>query len=190
MRWFAEADIRLGKDPELLELLAESGCKEVLIGFESPSPGHLDGLELHADWKSRQPIGPRDAVVNIQKHGIMVVGCFVFGLDTQEADIFDAVYDFVRDTHIYDVQLTFLTPFPGTPLYDRLLREGRLLEERAWERCSLFDVNFIPKNMSVDTLIEGFADLAVRVFDDAFTAERRRELRRQIVAFRREKRFS
>ncbi len=188
VRWFAEADIRLGNDPELLELLAESGCKEVLIGFESPSPGHLDGLELRNDWKSKQTLDPRDAVTAIQQHGIMVVGCFVFGLDSQEPDIFDAVFEFVRDTHIYDVQLTLLTPFPGTPLYERLKREGRLLKENAWERCTLFDINFVPKNMNVETLLEGFAGLAVRVFDDDFTVARRRELRRQVVTFRRETR--
>lgn len=190
VRWFAEADIRLGNDPELLELIAESGCKEVLIGFESPSQAHLDGLELKADWKSRQTLDPREAVTNIQQHGIMVVGCFVFGLDSQDADIFDAVYDFVRDTCLYDVQMTFLTPFPGTPLHERLHREGRLIKENAWDRCTLFDVNFIPKNMSVETLIEGFSDLGVRLFDDAFTAARRHELRRQIIAFRRNKRSS
>ncbi len=188
VRWFAEADIRLGNDPELLDMLAESGCKEVLIGFESTSPGHLDGLELRADWKSKQRLDPREAVTTIQKHGIMVVGCFVFGLDSQDTDIFDDVYKFVCDTHIYDVQMTLLTPFPGTPLYDRLQREGRLLKENAWERCTLFDINFMPKNMSVETLTEAFANLAVRVFDDEFTAARRRELRRQIVAFRRSRR--
>lgn len=188
VRWFAEADIRLGKDDELLELLSASGLKEVLIGFESPSPSHLDGLELRSDWKSRQSIDPAEAVNNIQRHGIMVVGCFVFGLDTQGEDIFDAVYDFVRDTCIYDVQMTYLTPFPGTPLYYRLLREGRLLDDNAWDRCSLFDINFVPKNMSIETLRQGFADLAVRVFDDKFTKARRHELRRRIIAFRRERR--
>lgn len=188
VRWFAEADIRLGNDPELLELLAESGCKEVLIGFESPSQSHLNGLELRADWKSRQQLDSREAVAMIQRYGIMVVGCFVFGLDSQAADIFDAVYDFVQDSCIYDVQMTFLTPFPGTPLYDRLCREGRLLEENAWDRCTLFDVNFIPKNMSVETLTQGFADLGSRLFDDTFTALRRQELRRKIIAFRRSKR--
>lgn len=182
VRWFAEADIRLGADEELLELLRESGCKEVLIGFESPSPSHLDGLELRTDWKSTQPLDARQAVDTIQSHGIMVVGCFVFGLDTQGPDIFDAVYDFVRETDLFDVQMTFLTPFPGTPLYHRLLREGRLLEPRAWDRCSLFDVNFEPRHMSVDTLRQGFADLAVRLFDEEFTNTRRRNIRRRMRA--------
>ena len=69
-------------------------------------------------------------------------GCFVLGLDDSDLRSFDAVYDFVEDTGLYEVQVTLMTPFPGTPLYQRLLAEGRILREGAWELCTLFDVNF------------------------------------------------
>ena len=80
-----------------------------------------------------------------RRHGIAVNGCFVLGLDGDGPGVFDAVEAFVRESGQFDVQITVMTPFPGTPLYERLRREGRLLEDGAWERCSLFDVNFQPR---------------------------------------------
>lgn len=180
VRWFAQADIGLAKKDRLLDKMRECGCKEVLIGLESPCVDDLNGLELRANWKRRQGVEPEEAVRRIQSHGIMVNGCFMFGLDNQGPDIFDAVYDFVDKTDLFDVQITILTPFPGTPLYSRLEREGRLLDNMAWERCTLFDVNFKPKNMNPGQLLEGFAALAARLYDDAFTKRRRHRIRTKL----------
>lgn len=182
IRWFAEADIRLGQDEELLDLMHESGCWQVLIGLESPLLSDLNGIELLSNWKSRQKVSPQDAVRIIQSHGILVNGCFVLGLDSHRPDVFDAVYEFAKETNLFDVQITFLTPFPGTPLYDRLKRENRLLEEGAWDKCSLFDVNFQPKGMSVEELVRGYARLATRLYNDEFTKARRANLKQQLHA--------
>lgn len=67
-----------------------------------------------------------------------------------------------------------MTPFPGTPLYDRLLAEGRILYPGAWERCTLFDVNFVPNRMTVEELETGFRDLMRRIYEPAFVSSRRR----------------
>src|SRR5208337_5186159 len=75
---------------------------------------------------------------------------------------------------LYDVQITVLTPFPGTPLYDRLLREGRLLEPGRWELCTLFDVNFVPKNMTIEELRSGMYWLAERLYGADCLEQRRR----------------
>jgi radical SAM superfamily enzyme YgiQ (UPF0313 family) len=72
------------------------------------------------------------------------------------------------------VQLTVLTPFPGTPLYQRLQEEGRILREGYWESCTLFDVNFQPLNMSVAELEAGLRSLMVRVYSDECTASRKK----------------
>jgi hypothetical protein len=66
------------------------------------------------------------------------------------------------------------TPFPGTPLYHRLRREGRLLRRRYWDRCTLFDVNFTPKNMSVGDLEAGLRWLVTEIYNDRELARRRR----------------
>lgn len=179
IRWFAETDLSVHEDDELLRLMRQSGCVEVLVGLESPVEAPLDGLEMKANWKAKHWPQYIDAVKRIQSHGIRVNGCFILGLDGQTPDIFDAVYDFARRSEMFDVQITYLTPFPGTPLYDRLQRDGRLLDEAAWQKCTLFDVNFRPQSMSVEQLRDGFHGLARRLYSDQDTAWRRDTFNRQ-----------
>lgn len=173
IRWFAETDVSVAEDPELLVQMRESGCAQVLIGLESPNGNGLSGLEMKSDWKQRQLPRYKEAVRSIQSHGITVNGCFILGLDGQTKSVFEDVYNFVVETELYEVQITVLTPFPGTPLYTRLLREGRILEPGNWARCTLFDINFEPLNMTVDELHSGLIDLAVRLYSEDFTAWRR-----------------
>ena len=85
-------------------------------------------------------------------HGIRVNGCFVIGLDGHTPDICERVFAFVREAKLYEVQVTVMTPFPGTPLHDRLEQSGRLLQPNAWELCTLFDVNFQPDGMTIEAL--------------------------------------
>jgi radical SAM superfamily enzyme YgiQ (UPF0313 family) len=158
-----------------------SGCAEVLIGLESPVEAGLAGLELKRDWKRKRWPRYREAVRTIQSQGIRVNGCFVIGLDEHGPEIFDQVYDFAIETELYDVQITILTPFPGTPLHARLLREGRLLRKDAWERCTLFDVNYLPRRMSPDELREGFHRLAVRLYSEDLTTWRRENFNRKFL---------
>lgn len=173
LRWFSETDINVAQDDELLGLMRDSGCQQILIGLESPRRASLDGVETNANWKLRQQDKYRDAIAKIQSYGVTVNGCFILGLDGDTPDVFDEVHDFVRDSGLYEVQITFMTPFPGTPLYERLRREGRLIRERAWELCTLFDINFIPKNMSVAELQNGFLGLGKRLYSAEETDTRR-----------------
>ncbi len=185
LRWFTETDISVARDPELLTMMKDAGCAQILIGLESPSSG-LDGLEHKANWKLKQRENYRRAIETIQDAGVTVNGCFVLGLDGQDTTCFDAVFDFVRETGLYEVQITVMTAFPNAPLYDRLANSGRLLDPGAWEACTLFDVNYRPEKMTVTELEHGFRDLAVRIYDTDFIEERRRrffnrqsELRKQ-----------
>ena len=173
LRWFAETDVTVAEDDELLELMRSSGCAQVLIGLESPERDSLKGVELRNDWKYRKWSRYCDAIRNIQSHGISVNGCFVLGLDGHGPEIFDQVYDFVERAELHEVQVTVLTPFPGTPLYERLKREGRILEDGRWDRCTLFDVNFEPSGMSPEELSRGFVTLVERLYGEAFTRWRR-----------------
>lgn len=81
IRWFTESDLSIAKDEELLRLMRDAGCAQVLIGFESPSRLALNGIEQIANWKARQLESYCRAVETIQSHGITVNGCFVMGLD-------------------------------------------------------------------------------------------------------------
>jgi radical SAM superfamily enzyme YgiQ (UPF0313 family) len=173
IRWFAETDLSLHQHDDLLALMRESGCSEVLIGLESPVETGLAGMELRHDWKRRWYPKYLPAIEKIQSHGIRVNGCFILGLDGHDETIFDAVYDFTIESQLFDVQITLQTPFPGTPLYERLAREGRLLDEGHWERCTLFDVNYRPSHMSPDELRDGFRHLAERLYSQELTQWRR-----------------
>lgn len=173
LRWFTETDISVGEDDQLLELMRDSGCAEVLIGLESPSPQGLAGLERRGDFKLKNLADHARLIRNIQAHGIRVNGCFILGLDGQGPDVFDQVFEAAERLELFDVQITLQTAFPGTPLYERLLREHRLLRPTAWETCTLFDVNFTPTDMTTAQLAEGFRALAVRLYSDHVTRARR-----------------
>lgn len=105
----------------------------------------------------------------------------MLGLDGQTSDIFDRIDDFTERLELYDVQITLQTPFPGTPLYETLRREGRLFEPDAWHRCTLFDLTYEPTPMGRDELVEGFRDLARRLYSESFTAWRRENFRRKYM---------
>jgi len=184
IKWFTESDVSVARDPELLAAMKASGCAQILVGFESPQALALDGLEQSSNWKRKRLDEYRRAVDAIQGAGITLNGCFVLGLDGTDAGSFDAVYEFVEQTGLYEVQITVMTPFPGTPLYRRLLAEGRIIEPGAWERCTLFDVNFIPERMTVEELESGFRDLMVRIYDKSFVSNRRRRFFRDLRALR------
>ncbi len=179
VKWFTESDIRIAGDPELLSMMRDAGCAEVLVGLESPVAEGLQGLEILGDWKHRRLEHYEAAVKTIQSHGIRVNGCFILGLDGHGPDIFDRTYDFAKQLELYDVQVTLQTPFPGTPLYKRLKSQSRLLPGFGWDQCTLFDVCYEPDGMTADELRQGFRDLVVRMYDDETTAWRRETFKRK-----------
>jgi len=180
VRWFTEADLGVAKDEELLGLMRDSGCQQVLIGLESPRGASLDGVELKTNWKAHRLDEYRAAIAKIQSYRVTVNGCFVLGLDGDTPEVFDDVLAFVRDSGLYEVQITFLTAFPGTPLYARLKQEGRIIRDRAWELCTLFDINFIPRNMTSGDLQAGFLRLAKQLYSAEETETRRRRFKRML----------
>ncbi|MFO0935456.1 MAG: radical SAM protein [Gemmataceae bacterium] len=173
IKWFTETDISVAEDEELLRLMRDARCRQVLIGLESPDQASLEGLELRTNFKHKQWSGYVDAVRRIQSHGITVNGCFILGLDHHTPAIFQQVFDYVMSIPLYEVQITILTPFPGTPLYARLLKEGRILQPGRWDLCTMFDVNFVPKRMTVDQLRDGMFWLTERLYSEASLAKRR-----------------
>jgi radical SAM superfamily enzyme YgiQ (UPF0313 family) len=139
----------------------------------------LDGIETKTNWKFNQVDRYRAAVSTIQEHGVALNTCFVLGLDGDGPDVFAAIARFVDETDPFDVQITVLTPFPGTPLYERLLAEDRIIEPGAWELCTLFDVNHHPANMSVQQLETGLVELGRHLYSQESTDRRRAGFKRQ-----------
>jgi len=174
IRWFTETDISIADDEELLDLLADSGCRQVLIGLESPDADGLDGLDPH-NWKKQRCGRYLEAIDRIQSRGVSVNGCFIIGLDNHTPDVFERVRDFVSASGLLEVQVTVQTPFPNTPLYHRLHRDGRLLQDRYWDRCTLFDVTYRPKRMSVEALEGGLRWLFGQLYNEVEFLRRKRQ---------------
>lgn len=178
IRWFTETDLSVAEDEELLDLLRDAGCAEILIGFEGTTFSGIDGVEQRANWKAKRVDSYLEAIRKIQDRGVRVNGCFILGLDGAGAESFDAVWEFAQQSGLYDVQITVQTAFPGTPLYARLKQEGRVLRDEAWELCTLFDVNFQPAKMSVAELETGLRGLMSRIYSDEVTKARREAFHR------------
>ena len=103
------------------------------------------------------------------------------GLLCHTTDVFDALYKFVEDAAPFDVQITYLTPFPNTPLYHQLKREGRLTHDGQWDRCTLFDINYQPTPMTAKELRRGFLELTNRLYSDSFTNWRKDTFRQRYL---------
>lgn len=171
LNWFTETDASVAEDPELCDLLAEAGCRQLLIGFESPRAGDLGKIDP-AEWKRRVAPEATRVIDALQSRGISVNGCFILGLDAHTPDVFPVIRDFVRTSGLAEVQVTVMTPFPGTPLYSRLQREGRLLKDRFWDRCTLFDVNYRPARMTVAELEQGMRWLFAELYSKEESSNR------------------
>lgn len=188
IKWFTETDLSVYQDEELLDLMRAAGCAEVLIGFESPEASGLDGIELKSNFKWKHAEEYRTAIRTIQRHGIRVNACFVIGLDGHTPDIVASLLEFVHDTQPFDVQVTVPTPFPGTPFYQQLQDEGRLIDPHGYERCTLFDVNFRPRGMTGEQVRTAMKRLAVELYNEDFTQQRRERFKTVWASARRARR--
>jgi radical SAM superfamily enzyme YgiQ (UPF0313 family) len=150
VQWYGLSTVLLADDPELLELAARSGCKGLLMGLESISPANL--RLSHKGFNT--PDRFARVVEVLHQHGIALQGCFVFGLDHDEPDVFLKTAEFAVQAGIDLPRFAIVTPFPNTALYKRLLAEGRLLTKN-WELYDGQHVVFEPARMSVEQLQQG-----------------------------------
>lgn len=156
--WAGQGEISVADDPEMLELLARSGCHYLLIGFESLDQDNLGGVGKTGN--RTEEYVPR--IEALHRHGIQIIGCFIFGLDNDTPEVFERTAEFV-ERYVDVPQLSVLTPFPGTALFARLEREGRILH-RDWSRYDITHVVFRPKRMSPRELEIGYREILRRTF--------------------------
>lgn len=154
IRWSCQISLEAAQDDRLLTLLEKSGCQAVLVGFESLRPANLQ--QMNKQWNlARQDYAT--AVNKFYDHGMMVYGTFVFGYDGDTPDCFEQCLEFALSHKLFLANFNPLTPFPGTALYARLQREGRLIRDPWWldDTYQYGQAAFHPKNMSADELTEG-----------------------------------
>ncbi len=150
IKWFGLTTVQIAWDDDLLNLAAQSGCGGLLLGLES-----LSRDTLRQTFKSFNSFKDYSYVIQqLHKKGIAIMGCFVFGLDGDDQSVFQRTVDFCIEHNVDLPRYSICTPFPNTPLFNRLKKENRILTED-W---SLYDgqhVVFKPKQMSVEELYNG-----------------------------------
>jgi len=151
IKWEAYCDVSVAEDEELLQLLRESGCVELIIGFETIDPRNLEKTE---PWKAEKIKTYSESIRKIESHEIGVLACFVVGFDYDDKDTFKRLRDFLYENPVFELDIAVLTPMPGTRLHARLKKEGRLFQEK-WDNYTWYHVNFEPQNLTPDEIKDG-----------------------------------
>ena len=141
---------RLCKDEELLKLAYEAGCMQWLIGFESVTQESLDGIGK----KTNKVEMYKSVIKKIHDYGMTIKGEFIFGFDNDKPDVFEKTLEMLNKMDIDMMDFYILTPYPGTPLYNNIVNEKRLLT-KDWSKYDCKNVVFQPKNMAPEELLEG-----------------------------------
>ncbi len=150
VKWVSHSSINIADDEDLLASAADSGCHGLFIGFESLSQ---ETLKRHHKTSNRVD-RYKEQIRKIHDRGIGIEGSFVFGSDEEDPSVFPRVVEFCEETKIDAAVFAILTPYPGTRIYERFLKEGRILS-RDWDLYDMDHVVFRPKNMSVEQLQDG-----------------------------------
>ena len=149
-KWVGEASWNITKNDEVLDLLEKSGCRGLIIGFESLEP--QIGVKKIISSGNKDLLY-KEVVKKLHDRKIHVIGAFIFGFDNDSLSTFTKTLDFVLKSHIDAAQLNILVPYPGTRLHKRLEREGRIFE-RDWNKYMSCNLCFELKNMSRITFLE------------------------------------
>jgi radical SAM superfamily enzyme YgiQ (UPF0313 family) len=150
--WFSQCGVQIAQDEELLQLARRSGCNGLFIGFETLSQPGL------RSWGKVANVGKDYLAIVKRLHaaGIGVFAGVVFGGDQDEPDVFARTLEFLLQANVETVQATRMTPFPGTPLFTQMDREGRIFD-KDWSHYDFNHVVFEPRHMSPETLDLGVA---------------------------------
>lgn len=159
IKWTASATIDVGNDPEALKLMKESGCIGLVIGLESFVQENLNNVNKGFNNVKKY----KELVGTIQSYGISVLATLMIGMETDTVESIRKIPDIVEEIGIDIPRYNILTPYPGTPFFKQLQREGRLLTTD-WFYYDTETVVFKPKNMSYETLQEEFYKLWLDTF--------------------------
>jgi radical SAM superfamily enzyme YgiQ (UPF0313 family) len=164
IKWVSQASINAAHDEEFLQIIKESGCQGVLIGFESLNPDNLK--KMNKGFNTMQG-GYEKALANLRRHNIRLYITFVFGYDEDSEASFKESVDFALRHKFYIAAFNHLTPFPGTPLYKRLEQEGRLLFNKWWldDGYSYNMIPFQPAHMTPERLQRGCVEARAEFYN-------------------------
>ena len=159
-KWGGLMTLKAASDESMLDALADAGCCYMLLGFESASGRSLTGIRKAFN----APDEYKRIISNMHARGMMIQGCFIFGLDDDKADVFDATADMIDELEIDIPRYAVYTPFPGTDCYRRMAAENRLLPGVNWSWYDTQHVVIRPKQMTPEELDAGFIRAWQRTF--------------------------
>ena len=157
----------LAQDEELVRLSKEAGCVSWLVGFESVSQKTINEIGKTTNKVNKY----LQAVKNIHENKMAVIGSFMFGFDTDTKDVFDETLKMIKDLKIDLADFCILTPFPGTPIFNKLKKERRIFAED-WSRYTMRNVVFEPKNMTSEELLQGVKKMYIEFYSTQNTVKR------------------
>ena len=176
--WSAAVSIDVTNDPSLVREMALSGCVAVFVGFESLSPSNLKA----AGKKTPLPDEYAKRVGTLHDYGISVNGSFVLGFDHDDVSVFENTAHWIEENRLECATFHILTPYPQTPLFQRLEAEGRLLHKN-WDFYDTAHVVFSPARMTPDELARGYAWCYQRLFSAASIWRRRPQRISELPAY-------
>ena len=162
LRLTTEASIDLAEDPELMEMMYRANFRSVFIGIETP---RMDSLKETKKFQNVRGDTLEAKLARIQAAGLDINAGFIVGFDSDDKNIFEEQFRFIQDNGITLAMVGMLNAIPTTPLYERLEKEGRLVEEDP-------NCNFIPQQMTHDELVNGYRDLVQRLYTPETFLER------------------
>ena len=165
--WFCQASINFGEDEDLLDLAYKAGCRLVLIGVESEKTDALQSMNKRSNLKAGVDNYQKIFSI-IQKHGISVLGTFIMGLDTDTPQDIRNRGNYILNSNIDAIQISILTPFPGTKTYDDYMSANRLTATKYpadWEKYWGGEVIIKPTQMEPETLEKEVMDAAKKIYD-------------------------
>jgi len=165
-RWFSQASLNFGDDDELLHYAAKSGCRLIAIGIEVETEAGLS--EFNKQLNLTKGVENFEKIFRkIQKHGISVLGNFIFGLDSDKPEDLKHRMRYILKSRIDAAQISILTPMPGTQVYNKMAREKRLGFKNFpddWKYYHGGDVVYYPKNMMPSKLSGIFTESISRIY--------------------------
>lgn len=151
IKWWSQADITIKNDPDMLDLMRESGCIKVVVGFESISLGSIEAINKNQN-KIEDYV---EFVKTLRNHGILVNSSFAFGTDFDNENVFIDTFNFLKENEIIFATFNILTPLPGTQLFHQLKNENRLVDLN-WDNYDMGHPVFKTKYISEQKLKEGY----------------------------------
>ena len=178
--WGTQTDISVSDDEELLQLLYQSGCHWLFIGFENVSKDGLNFLD-EKRWKAEQLDNYERAIDNIHKNRINIWGSFMFGGDNDTEFVFANTLDFTLKNGIYSGSFTIVTPLPGTQLFKQMAEQKRIIDYD-WSRYTFWDVVFKPVQMNEDELAKGVAWVYEEFYSKQNVSDRAAKIKKRLRA--------